>query len=106
MNLVFPLVVLVVSYLILPIIGLYFSLYRTNQIVRWLCTCTVGLLIPWLLFAYAYPILRTLQLNDLIRHEGYYWVSFGSAFAWLLGSAILASALLYWNLAKRRFISN
>jgi hypothetical protein len=36
----------VVTFLVLPVFGLYFSLFRWNVLTAWLCTCTCGLLLP------------------------------------------------------------
>jgi len=101
---------LLVSFLTLPVIGLYFSLRPMHQIVSWLCTCVLGLIVPLLLFANPDFILRILfycgvSIEFLIPLRGANQVSLVTAFAWQFAAAILASVLLYSNLAKRRFIA-
>jgi ABC-type transport system involved in multi-copper enzyme maturation permease subunit len=41
-------VFLLSSYLVLPVVGLYFSMRRSNFIVTWLLTLVCGICLPWL----------------------------------------------------------
>jgi ABC-type transport system involved in multi-copper enzyme maturation permease subunit len=99
------------SYVTLPVIGLYFSLRRMNHLVSWLCACTVGLLIPWLLFGQFDFILRLLlslgvRLDLLLPLRGNHVLALTAALTWQLAAALAASALLRLNLTRRRFATN
>lgn len=98
-----------VSYLTLPVIGLFFSMRPMHQVVSWLCTCAVGLLIPALVFWNADLILGFLARFGMGWHLGSLrsfpgWAGMFVALSWQLLAALTAGALLSWSLARRKFI--
>lgn len=100
-----------VSYVTLPVIGLYFSLRRMNHLVSWLCACAIGLLLPWLLFGRFDFILGLLlslgvKLELLLPLRGENLVSLTAALSWQLAAALTASVLLRLNLTRRHFVTN
>ena len=107
---VWLLAALVVSFCTVPIIGLYFSLRPMNQIVSWLCTCVVGLLIPWLLFLNINFILQLLlylgiSIGFLLPLKNSDMAALVVAFSWQLAAALGAGLLLYRSLSRRHFIT-
>ena len=99
-----------VSFVTLPVIGLYFSLKRMNHLVSWLCACGVGVLIPWLLFRYLDFILGTawqlgvrLDLSPTPIRGPLFGLT--AALFWQAAAATVFAVLLYANLARRRFIA-
>jgi len=99
-----------VSFVTLPVIGLYFSLKRMNHLVSWLCACGVGALIPWLLFRHLDFIFGTawqlgvrLDLSPTLIHGPLFGLT--AALLWQAAAATVAAVLLYANLARRRFIA-
>jgi ABC-type transport system involved in multi-copper enzyme maturation permease subunit len=101
----------VVSYLTLPVIGLYFSLRRMNHLVGWLCACVVGLLVPWLIFRHGDLLVALLTGEDgkaftniLLRREPI--LSLIAVLSWQLMAALAASALLRLSLTRRHFVTH
>lgn len=98
------------SFVTLPIIGLCLSLRPMHQLVSWLWTCLVGLIIPWLLFQSGELTLRIwlcfgAGIGFLHSVIGSPLRSLVSAFAWQLAAALVACLLLYRNLSRRHFIT-
>lgn len=96
-----------VSYLTLPVIGLYFSLRPMHQIVSWLCTCVVGLLLPVLTLWNTELIMGLLARFGFHRHFLPFfpgWMGMFVALSCQLLAALTASALLSRSLARRKFI--
>jgi ABC-type transport system involved in cytochrome c biogenesis permease component len=76
------------SFILLPAIGLFFSLQRLHFIGAWLLTCCCGLLLP---------ALNCLWLREI-------WpVAVMSLFATQLGMALTGRSLLHRNLTDRKF---
>jgi ABC-type transport system involved in cytochrome c biogenesis permease component len=103
-------VAVIVSFVTLPVIGLYFSLKRMNHLVSWLCACGVGLLIPWLLFQHVDFIVDRfwgLRMPQHGANPGDLDFLFGltAALFWQAAAATVAAVLLYANLARGRFIA-
>ena len=83
------------SLLVLPVVGLFFSLGKTNLILSWVLTCAIGLLLPSFLAGMACP--RPL----------------GSRGAWLacflvcqVLTTVIVGGRLYRNLRHRSFALN
>ncbi len=96
-----------VSYLTLPVIGLYFSLRPMNHLVSWLWSCIVGLLIPCVLIG-SYDSLLGVLIDLGLRSAaargsaGESLVPLIVALAWQLMAALVAAVLLHRALAQRR----
>ena len=84
---------LVIAALVLPVIGLYFSLLRWNTLAAWLGTCGYGLLVPILAVE---PIERWLEAAGLIA-------DLATLAGLQLGAAAIFGGLAVGRLAKRRF---
>jgi ABC-type Na+ efflux pump permease subunit len=99
-----------VSFVTLPVIGLYFSLKRMNHLVSWLCACAVGVLVPWLLFQrvdFFVGVSWGLNMNPgLPRSAGpELLAALTAALVWQAAAAALGAVLLHVSLARRRFIA-
>lgn len=101
--------VVLVSFLTLPIIGLYFSMRPINQMVSWVCTCVVGLLVLWVIFSYPGLVLGLLRQTGILSDFAIHlvngrWTGLAAAFLWQLLAAMLAGGFLLRNLTRREFL--
>jgi hypothetical protein len=97
-----------ISFITLPVIGLYFSLWRLNDLVSWLAACVVGLFIPWMFIEYGDWALQWLRVfgvrpEVLIPMRDLPFLGLSAALVWQLVAATFAAFLLHWNLSRRRF---
>jgi ABC-type transport system involved in cytochrome c biogenesis permease component len=79
------------SFILLPLIGLYFSLLRMNFLVAWLATCGAGLIAPWV---------AAISIGTLAPDGN---ASLAVVFGMQAAAAFLATHQVYESLCRREF---
>ncbi len=97
------------SFLTIPVLGLYCSLVRKSFLSAWISTALAGLVLPWLI-AYFVPGIIWSLLRESLTYRHYGRLLSGGA-QWLLMSgaclqllfAATTAGLLFRNLRRRKF---
>ncbi|MBU6401852.1 MAG: hypothetical protein KGS61_16160 [Verrucomicrobia bacterium] len=91
---------LVSTYLALPVLGLYFSLWRVHVLVAWLLTVILGALVPVAAVAAFYSLGQSVWRMDIFTEPGFAVITWCAVQA---GLATFAGRLLHGHLVRREF---